>query len=89
MFTVREYLGFEVYKPEALSQPLREVSDIQEGSQIVVNNVLMRVSSEKGAWVARSGRLAAILMFRNDDRKCWTSVGMVNLDAVRQLSLRA
>lgn len=87
MFTVREYVGVEVFKPESLNQPLREASDIQEGSQIVVNNVLMRVVHEKGALVAKGGGLSAYLMFSNDDRKCWVSLGMVNVDALTKLQL--
>lgn len=89
-FTVREYMGSEVYlvvNDQMVEKPLTQLSDIEVGACIAVSGLCgyfkttVQSVTQNRAY-ADNGTTGASLVFDDDDRHCWTSHGIFNLRAV-------
>lgn len=98
-FRVTERDGVTLFKFDAEGgidkRPLTNQDDVQPGVQLAVASLFggfipMTVEQDKeteGRLVARGGNLLAILEFAEDDRKCWTCVGMINMRGLKKLEI--
>lgn len=75
-------------------RPLTNQDDVQPGVRLAVASLFggfipMTVEQDKETegLVARGGNLLAILRFAEDDRACWTCVGMINMRGLKKLSV--
>lgn len=84
-----EVVGIEITKDG--KTPLVNKEDIQVGDKItfpgIRSEMEMTVTKDKyGVLSANNGRWATTLQFAEDSRKCWVSIGMFNLNAVKILT---
>lgn len=101
-WTVREYLGCEVYpyKPDAEGklppqlEPIKTEDGLKEGMQILVPSLvggfhIMTVMKEDNELYARGEKLMGALEFAKEDgRNAWVCVGLINMRGVEKLELR-
>ena len=80
----------ERFKPEPITEP----EGIQEGSIILIHNLLGGLSVYKveenrkgGKTTARSCDMIAFLEFEKNGRNCWVCSGMANLASIQRLIL--
>lgn len=89
-----EYLGYEIAKKDAPGVLLSNRSDIKEGDLILVPNVsgLREMAVKQGKYGELygddGGHLKAVLSFGEDERKCWTSIGLINPKALDRLVIQ-
>jgi len=96
-WTVREYLGSEIYKRASDGSvnltPLTAQEDIQEGIEVLVpwlsgGYMPMTVAiDDDGGFFGRGGSCIAAFEFDTDDRHCWTCGGIINTKGLRKLEL--
>ena len=98
-FKCYEYLGTKVYRIDrtreviVVEEPLLNKADLQVGMELAVPSllggyILMTVTKDKyGVLSAKGEKLSATLRFSEDDRKCWTCIGMSNMRAFERLTL--
>lgn len=91
-WTVREYIGSEVWKESAPEQSLTNEADIQAGDVIICpglwnENLKMLIKKDSyGVLYGDCGHLTVVLCFDKDDRHCWTTGGFVNKRAIEKLT---
>lgn len=93
-FTVREYVGGEVYlldpEGEPIEQPLTKREDLRPGLAVVVPTLFgyarMRIeeSVPSKELYAEGEHTVASLDFAGDDRGCWTSSMVMNKAAMKK-----
>ncbi len=97
-FTVREYLGCEVFKPLVEGgptelMPLTKEEDIKSGDVILVPGLVggyywMTVEKDTcGGFRGRSEKLIALLEFAQDDRMAWVCGGLINTRGIEKLEI--
>lgn len=85
-----EVVGIEITKDG--KTPLVNKEDIQTGDKITFPGIRseiieMTVTKDKyGVLGANNERWATALQFAEDSRKCWVSIGLFNLNAVKILT---
>jgi hypothetical protein len=87
-WTVREYIGSEITRPNS-EEPLLLESDIKEGDTIWVQGLwgTCEMVVQQGCRSALASQTLAILEFDQDDRHCWVSAGMVNTRGLKRTDL--
>jgi hypothetical protein len=93
-WTVREYIGSEIYKfdsdQQIIKEPLIYKDDLQIGMVVAVPTFFgyaktiidknFQATSEGGKWTY-------ILEFDKDDRHCWICSGSINLASIKKLKI--
>jgi hypothetical protein len=95
-WVIYEYIGSEICKQlDDKDQPilLMNEDDIQPGDTILFAGMFGEwyegiVSPDKTSSTVKDGKLCTLLSFAKDDRKCWVSVGLVNLEALGRLDIK-
>ena len=97
-FTIREFLGHEIYFREGFDpedrQPITTKDGLKVGDEILVKALvpgyhIMTVEADKyGELSARSEEMMAVLKFGEDGRESWTCIGLVNLRGLKKLELK-
>jgi hypothetical protein len=83
-WTIKEYVGCEIFKQEAPQSSLINEDDLKEGDQIICYSWLLTVKkNEDGELYGENKQLYAILDFSKDDRKCWVCGGIINLRGIK------
>jgi hypothetical protein len=70
-WTVREYMGTEVYRVGAPGVPILEEGGLQVGDRVLIANLEMTVGKGGEGLYAEVGNLYARLAFDEDDRHSW------------------
>jgi hypothetical protein len=96
-WTVTERNGVTLFKFDAAGgidiRPLLSLADLVEGDEIAVAALTggyhkMTVKKdEEGKLMGCNDSLLAILRFAEDDRKCWTCVGLINTRGLAKLDV--
>lgn len=79
-WTVKEYIGTEVWKVGAENIPITSKDDLKIGDKIHCWPCIMTVRQIEGGTdlVAENDKYMAILEFGGDDRRCWVCGGVIN-----------
>ena len=91
-FTIKEYLGSPICKPNAVDVLLMKKDDIHVGDTIWAPGLggwleVTVQQDENGHLYGASGKLVAFLEFDQDDRHCWIQTGIANTRALERLTL--
>jgi len=91
-FTIKEYLGAPICKPNAVEVLLTKKDDIHVGVTIWVPGLTgwLEVTVQQdgeGHLYGESGKLVAFLEFDQDDRHCWVQTGIANTRGLERLTL--
>lgn len=86
-FIAREYVGFEVFLPGRLDQPLERYRDIKPGDTVIVRGIFGEyIESIVNAVCTYSETENAIylLEFNGDERHCWVCKGCIMKSAMQE-----
>ena len=94
-WTVKEYIGGEIFKLDAngqmITEPLTNKTDLIPGMIVAAPTLFGYVNTtidvdQYGEVFGTSGGLYIMLSFGEDDRKCWVSSGAINMKAIKKLT---
>jgi hypothetical protein len=86
-WTVKEYIGSEVYHKLQPDTSLFNENDLKDGDEIICFSWYFTVKKyTNGELYGQNKQLTAILEFAKDDRKCWVCSGIINMRAVKKLT---
>ena len=88
-FAVKESLGHPVSRE---GKPIEVEADLQPGQEVLVQGLFgaLQMTVKRDSYrvlYAESGQLMVTLAFGEDDRHCWCSTGLINLNGLKKLQI--